>query len=144
MDTNNPNEAIPQPSHRPACDGPTMRPQRMRMRINWHLVEPFLIHSALTDLPNSRTPSRRSLTTIEKQFPAALRIIAIVMKCGADTHKGQDWHAAPPHYHLARARQHIDLLATGDVGEPHLAHAAARLLMELERDSGASRNAELK
>lgn len=56
------------------------------------------------------------------------------MERGTRTHQGQDWRVLPAGFHLARARRHLDLLAVGDVSEPHLAHAACRLLMELERD----------
>jgi hypothetical protein len=66
-------------------------------------------------------------------FPNALRIVTEVMERGKRTHSG-DWLALPANFHLARARRHLDLLAAGDVSEPHIAHAACRLLMELERD----------
>jgi hypothetical protein len=56
------------------------------------------------------------------------------MKRGARTHQGEDWRAMLAGFRLARARQHLDLLAGGDTSELHLAHAACRLLMELERD----------
>jgi hypothetical protein len=49
---------------------------------------------------------------IEKLFPVASRIVEAVMERGARTHQGEDWRALP--------------------SEPHLAHAACRLLMELE------------
>jgi hypothetical protein len=70
---------------------------------------------------------------IEKLFPIAWRIVAGVMERGARTHQGADWRASSSGFHLARARRHLDLLAVGDMSEPHLAHAACRLLMELER-----------
>jgi hypothetical protein len=73
-------------------------------------------------------------TVIEKLFPAASRIVAAVMERGARTHQG-DWRTLPAGFHLARARRHLDLLAVGDLSEPHLAHAVCRLLMELERDA---------
>ena len=72
-------------------------------------------------------------TVIEKLFPAASRIVEAVMERGARTHQGEDWRALPAGFHLARARRHLDLLAVGDASDPHLAHAACRLLMELER-----------
>jgi hypothetical protein len=67
-------------------------------------------------------------------FPHALPVIEAVMERGARTHS-EDWRALPAGFHLARARRYLDLLAIGDVSEPHLAHAACRLLMELERDT---------
>jgi hypothetical protein len=72
-------------------------------------------------------------------FPTALRIVEAVMERGARTHPGEDWRALPAGCHLARARRHLELLAVGDVSEPHLAHAACRLLMELERARDAQR-----
>jgi hypothetical protein len=68
---------------------------------------------------------------IEKLFPAASRIVREIMERGTHTHLG-DWRTLPAGFHLARAQRHLDLLAGGDMGEPHLAHAACRLLMELE------------
>jgi hypothetical protein len=65
-------------------------------------------------------------------FPTALRTVEAVMERGARTHRGEDWRALPAGFHLTRARRHLDLLAADDVSEPHLAHAACRLLMELE------------
>jgi hypothetical protein len=77
-------------------------------------------------------PSHRLPPVIEKLFSAASRIVEAVMERGARTHRGEDWRTLPAGFHLARARRHLDLLAVGDVSEPHLAHAACRLLMELE------------
>jgi Domain of unknown function (DUF5664) len=65
-------------------------------------------------------------------FPRALRTVTEVMERGARTHGGEDWRALPAGFHLTRARRHLDLLAAGDVSEPHLAHAACRLLMEID------------
>ena len=64
-------------------------------------------------------------------FPRALRTVTGVMERGKRTHSG-DWRDLPANFHLARARRHLNLLAAGDASEPHLAHAACRLLMELE------------
>jgi hypothetical protein len=77
---------------------------------------------------------RPPLTTMRvfNDLPHALPVIEAVMERGARTHQG-DWRTLPAGFHLARARRHLDLLAAGDVSEPHLAHAACRLLMELER-----------
>jgi hypothetical protein len=77
---------------------------------------------------------RRPPTTMRvfDDFLHALPVIAAVMERGARTHQGEDWRASPAGFHLARARRHLDLLVDGDVSEPHLAHAACRLLMELE------------
>ena len=78
-------------------------------------------------------PTRELPIVTEELFPTASRIVAAVMKQGARTHQGEDWRAMPAGFHLDRARRHLDPLAAGDVSESHLAHAACRLLMELER-----------
>jgi len=57
------------------------------------------------------------------------------MERGKRTHS-RDWRALPAGFSLARARRHLDLLAAGDMSEAHLAHAACRLLMELELERG--------
>jgi hypothetical protein len=68
-------------------------------------------------------------------FAHALVVVNRVMERGARTHQGEGWRASPAGFHLARARRHLDFLAVGDASEPHLAHAACRLLMELECDA---------
>jgi hypothetical protein len=68
-------------------------------------------------------------------FPRALAVVASILKRGRATHVGQDWRELPAGFHVARAQRHLDLLARGDMTEPHLAHAAARLLMALELDA---------
>jgi Domain of unknown function (DUF5664) len=80
---------------------------------------------------------RPPLTTMRvfNDFPHALPVIEAVMERSARTHPGEDWRALPAGFHLDRARRHLDLLAAGDASEPHLAHAACRLLMALERDA---------
>jgi Domain of unknown function (DUF5664) len=77
----------------------------------------------------------RDARAIRALFPRALRVVAAVMERGARTHQGEDWRALPAGFHLTRARRHLDLLAGGDVSEPHLSHVACRLLMALERDA---------
>jgi hypothetical protein len=83
---------------------------------------------------------RPPLTTMRvfNDFAHALVVVNRVMERGARTHRGEDWRALPAGFHLARARRHLDLLVAGDESEPHLAHAACRLLMELERDVWSS------
>ena len=80
---------------------------------------------------------------LDAPFPTALRIVAAVMERGARTHQGEDWRTLPAGFHRARARRHLDLLAGGDMSEPHLAHAACRLdgagtrcLQSIPRPSG--------
>jgi hypothetical protein len=64
-------------------------------------------------------------------FPHALAAIEAVMERGRLTHPPDDWRSRPAAFHVKRARRHLDLLAMGDDSEPHLAHAATRLLMAL-------------
>jgi hypothetical protein len=83
--------------------------------------------------PHAPSPSLATVADgLDALFPTASRIVEAVMEHGARTRQGEDWRALPTDFHLARARRHLDLLAAGDVSEPHLAHAACRLLMELE------------
>jgi dATP/dGTP diphosphohydrolase len=51
---------------------------------------------------------------------------------GRRSHRTGVWRLKPVQKHLQHARKHLDLLASGDGGEDHLAHAACRLLMALE------------
>ncbi len=51
---------------------------------------------------------------------------------GAASHPGDDWRAYPPAFHIAKAERHLRLHREGDKSEPHLQHAATRLLMALE------------
>ena len=50
---------------------------------------------------------------------------------------GDDWRTLAAGFHLARAHRHLELLAAGDVSEPHLLHTTCRLLMELERNASS-------
>jgi hypothetical protein len=69
---------------------------------------------------------------IEELFPVASRIVEATMERGTRTHAVDDWGVLSAGFHLDRARRHLDLLAAGNANEPHLAHAACRLLMALE------------
>jgi hypothetical protein len=66
---------------------------------------------------------------------AALEVIAQVMRDGAITHPNQEWIEQSIDEHLSHAEEHLRLLREGDQSEPHLAHAATRLLMALTRFS---------
>jgi hypothetical protein len=48
-----------------------------------------------------------------------------------DSHPDGEGFKQPAAFHVERARQHIDALASGEDSEQHLAHAATRLLMAL-------------
>ncbi len=70
--------------------------------------------------------------TSPSDFSLALTIVGDVMVRGAASHPGDDWRAYPPAFHVAKAERHVRLYREGDKSEPHLAHAATRLLMALE------------
>src|SRR5690349_12670384 len=74
---------------------------------------------------------RRQQMDDSLDIPRALAVVASVLERGRVTHVG-DWRELPASFHIDRARRHLDLLAQGDTSEPHLAHAATRLLMALE------------
>jgi hypothetical protein len=61
----------------------------------------------------------------------ALRRIARVLNDGERKH-GDEWKERVPEFHVARAQEHLKLHRQGDIREPHLAHAASRLLFALE------------
>ncbi len=46
-----------------------------------------------------------------REFTHALEVIAEVMRQGARTHPDNDWIARPFEYHIARAEDHLRLLA---------------------------------
>jgi hypothetical protein len=62
----------------------------------------------------------------------ALGVVAATLADGRRAHSHDDGFCQPREFHIARARWHLELLAAGDAGESHLAHAATRLLMALE------------
>ncbi len=65
-------------------------------------------------------------------FSLALATVGEVMERGAASHPGDDWHTSPVSFHIQKAERHLRLHHEGDESEPHLAHAATRLLMALE------------
>ena len=77
----------------------------------------------------------------------ALEAIDLVMERAVSSGKylpGDTWRGVPYAEHLARARAHLEFLSAGDTSEPHLEHAATRMLMALENylQAGESRGAE--
>jgi DNA excision repair protein ERCC-4 len=52
---------------------------------------------------------------------------------GREKHPDGDGFREPASFHIDRARMHLEALAAGDTTEPHLANAAARLLIALEQ-----------
>jgi|SRR6516162_3658282 hypothetical protein len=61
----------------------------------------------------------------------ALVAVAATLAAGRDTHPDDAGFRLSPEFHVERARRHLELLAAGDSSEPHLAHAATRLLMAI-------------
>jgi hypothetical protein len=67
------------------------------------------------------------------RFPAALRAIGEVLESAAlGKHSDESWSQRTVQDHLARACSHLGRMAAGDTSEPHLIHAATRLLMAIE------------
>jgi hypothetical protein len=62
----------------------------------------------------------------------ALEVVAAILADGRRTHPDGDGFRCSREFHLMRARRHLELLAAGDDGESHLAHAATWLLMAIE------------
>lgn len=70
-----------------------------------------------------------------KLFPHALERIANVILANGGPTRG-DWQDCPSAEHIdAHVLPHLENHAAGDDSEPHLDHAATRLLMALETDS---------
>jgi hypothetical protein len=73
----------------------------------------------------------------KKPFTRALRVVENVIAYQLAIGRypdGETWRAVPPEEHLRHARAHLELLARGDGSEPHLEHAACRVLMALENE----------
>jgi len=81
---------------------------------------------------SKRSRSRRLSKSLPTRLQRAIGAVIDVIERGAATHPGDPWTAYPPSYHVARAIEHLRLLREGDEPEPHLEHAATRLLMALE------------
>ena len=70
-----------------------------------------------------------------KRLKLALEAVDLVMERAVSSGKypkGEPWRDVPCAEHVARARAHLELLSAGDTTEPHLEHAATRMLMALE------------
>lgn len=73
-------------------------------------------------------------TVTDVNLRRALAAIAEVLRQGARTHRADSWREHDPAFHADRAIRHIEKWESGDDSEPHLAHAATRLLMALQLD----------
>jgi hypothetical protein len=70
-----------------------------------------------------------------KRFELALEMVDQVIERALSSGKhpkGETWRGVPIAEHIAHAHAHLDLLSAGDASEPHLEHAATRMLMALE------------
>ncbi|WP_287417171.1 dATP/dGTP diphosphohydrolase domain-containing protein [Oceanithermus sp.] len=75
----------------------------------------------------SRVTSRLDLIP-----PRALLAVGGVMRVGAERYERDNWRRIDVDDHINHALVHIYKHLVGDDGEPHLQHAATRLLMALE------------
>ena len=64
--------------------------------------------------------------------PRALLEVARVLKAGSERYGVDAWRRIPAPEHLNHALTHLLALLAGDTTEPHLAHAACRLLFALD------------
>jgi hypothetical protein len=62
----------------------------------------------------------------------ALCHVAATLRNGQHKHPHDDGYRQPVAFHVERAMAHLDKLKAGDTAEPHLEHAAARLLLALQ------------
>jgi hypothetical protein len=70
-----------------------------------------------------------------KRFELALEAVDRVIERALSSGKypkDETWRGVPIAEHFAHARAHLELLIAGDTSEPHLEHAATRILMALE------------
>ena len=73
----------------------------------------------------------RDTTTTPENFRAALSRIAAVIRLGRYSHRG-NWREHSQAYHADHAAAHIERWLAGDESEPHLAHAATRIMFALQ------------
>lgn len=96
-------------------------------------VPELLITRALLDLKrDDQAKPRFDLIPMR-----ALRSVAVVLALGVPKHGEQGWRTIPASKHFECALRHVVSHALGekndpDTGEPHLAHAASRILFMLE------------
>jgi hypothetical protein len=62
----------------------------------------------------------------------ALCRVAATLRHGQRRHPEDDGYRQPVAFHVARALVHLNKLTSGDTAEPHLEHAATRLLLALQ------------
>lgn len=64
--------------------------------------------------------------------PSAILEVSQVLKAGADKYGIDNWRKIPRQDHIRHALTHIFLYFIGDTSEPHLSHAACRILFAME------------
>jgi hypothetical protein len=64
--------------------------------------------------------------------PAAFLAVAGVLKAGSEKYGDRNWRLITVREHLNHALTHAYRYLSGDTAEPHLSHAACRLMMALE------------
>lgn len=85
---------------------------------------------------NEKGGKQSSLPGLYTELPKALRRVAEIQKKGHIKYGPENWKKIEAKSHLDHALYHIYQYLGGDTSEPHLAHAACRLLMALEKDIG--------
>lgn len=102
----------------------------------------------LENSPGAQSPPQAPLEDPVEEFPGGFqrpshldgstlppKAIVAVMECmtrGAHTHGRDKWKNIPVWSHLGRALAHIFQHNAGDRSEPHILHAACRLLFALD------------
>lgn len=79
-------------------------------------------------MSNNQTQSSDSTTSVDLRL--ALREVANTLKEGCRTR--DSWRDHDAAFHADRAIAHLEKWESGDDSEPHLSHAATRLLMALQ------------
>lgn len=64
--------------------------------------------------------------------PTAILEVSKILKAGADVYGIDNWRKVSRKEHLDHALTHIFLFFIGDTSEPHLSHAACRILFAME------------
>ncbi len=82
---------------------------------------------------------RQTVTTTDPTVTAidlrrALAAVAGVLKAGERTHHREEWRTHDAAFHIGRALDHLHKYEDGDDEEPHISHAAVRILFALQLD----------
>jgi hypothetical protein len=91
---------------------------------------------------NGRSRRHRVVAARRERFPLALAAINAVIDRAVASGRhppGDTWREHPVVEHLRHAAVHLRKLERGDTSEPHLEHAATRVLMALENNLRSKR-----